>query len=320
MRSPANRKRKFTLSALAAASLAALAGAPSAHAAATFNVSITEAESDVSYGGGDWDVWVVAATRTDTTGVNAGIDLVDVTINSPVPLGIEIQKGAGSGVNAQYSADVDGGQILSNGVNATFNGGPAPAAFGDIVGGTFIGIGQGPYLADYVNNPQITQAGAGGPGTGIDGLVFANNDIGTNTMDIYLNAYLPPHTTGSAGSTLSAAFVSSGTPVSGSLNNGNVKNLNVVAFEPDPGVEADGIFGPVPFANVVVPTGAVFTIHGTIGPSGDDPAVPFSMTDILPDPSGIGILGPSGAAFLALRRTRRKIRSGYANPVTLGNP
>jgi hypothetical protein len=281
MRNATKRKGKIGLSALAAASFAAWAGTPVAHATSpqsTFTITPFLAEQDVTYGGGTWDVWVLGATRTDSTGANAGIDGVDITINSPAVLGVDIQKVGGTGVNTTYAADVDGGQVLATGVNAIANGSPAPAAFGDIVGGTFIGVGQGPYLADYTNNPQVTQAGSGGAGVGINGLVFANSDVGTSTTDAYLNAFLPPHTTGKTGTTLSSVFVNSGNTVNvGALNNGSVKVLEIDAAEPsDPGQEADGVNGPVPFANVVVPTGTVFTISGIIGPSSPDLAFDFS--------------------------------------------
>jgi hypothetical protein len=283
MRNATKRKGKIGLSALAAASFAAWAGAPTAHAVGTqsiFTITPFLAESNVAYSNGNWDVWVFAAERgaDGSVGANAGIDGVDITIQSPVNLGIEVQKDSGSGVNIEWDANVDGGTPMATGVNAVQAGGNAPPAFGDIVGGTFIGVGQGPYLADYTNNPQVTQAGSGGAGAGVNGLVFANGNVGTSTTDAYLKAYVPPHLTGHTGSTFSTAFVNTGNTADlGGIDNGSVKTLEIDAAEPaDPGQEADGANGPVPFANVVVPHGTVFTIGGTIGPSSPDLAFVFS--------------------------------------------
>jgi hypothetical protein len=280
-------KRNRMLSALAAAGIAAIAGAPAALAAATFNISTMEAQSDVLYGGNYWDVWVVAATRTDVSGPNAGIDGVDVTIETTAPMGIDVEKIGGSGVNTTYDVNVDGGTPLNIGADAVLNGGPAPPAFGDVVGGTFVGVGQGPYLCDFANNPEVTQAGASLPGIGVNGQVFANANVETSTTDTYLDAFLPPHFAGQKGSTLSANWVNTGDAVNAgyvkgteqvtnALVNGNIQSLQVIATMPDPGIEADGPNGPIPIANIVVPTGAGFTASGTITPSGGGAPVAFA--------------------------------------------
>jgi hypothetical protein len=133
-----------------------------------------------------------------------------------------------------------------------------------------------------MNNPFVTQAGATGvnsSGNGVivsgKGLVFANSDVGTSNVDPYGpvgGLPIPAH----GGTTLSAAFTNAGAVATGTLLNGQVTSLELIATVSDPGQNAAGASGPIPFANIAVPVGTVFTVSGLIAPSAPAASASFS--------------------------------------------
>jgi hypothetical protein len=299
MRNATKRKSKVVLSALAAAGMSAWAGstARAAGSQATFTIGVVNMGVQ-TLGNNQWQDWVITATRTDGTGT--GIDAIDVVIDTggTANLGIDIEKVSGNTINTKYDANVDGGTFDSAGIAVAQNqSSPAAPYFGDVTGGTFIGIGTSSpnaanpsaagFTPDLTNNPYVTQAGATGSnstGDGVvvsgKGLVFVNGNVGTSTVDVYGpvgGAFLPPHLTGAQGNTLSAQFTNIGSVNVGStgnaLLNGAVTKLEVIVTESDPGQQANGI--AVPFANVVVPVGTVFTVSGAIAPNSPDSSATF---------------------------------------------
>ena len=308
MRNATKRKGKHVLSALAAAGMSAWAGS-AAHAIngspATYTISVFNMGIQ-TVGSNSWQDWVVAATRTDLQGT--GIDAIDVTIdtNGTANLGIDVEKISGLGANTKYDANIDGGTFDSAGVNAVLNQNtPAAPLFGDAVGGTFIGIGTSElngngsvpgFTTDITNNPFVTQAGATGvnsSGAGVivsgKGLVFANGNVGTSNVDPYGpigGMFLPSH----GGITLSPTFTNTGgTSVNAgstgnALLNGAVTKLEVIVTESDPGQIGTGNRGPIPFANIVVPAGTVFTVSGSIAPDSNGGASSSSFSIVIPAP------------------------------------
>jgi hypothetical protein len=281
MRNATKRKTKLALSALAAAGLSAWAGTPSAHG--DFVVSVTQTQNGLSYQGNSWDVYVLSATNTGTNGTadstGTFLEVAQVIIDTGGPstfasqagaLGFDIERTTGSGTNTKYNVNLNGSTPVANGIDA----GGAPV-FGDVVGGTFVGIGTGAFTTDLVNNPQTTQDGVNSP-SGKGGTVaqYVNGQTSDylasgNSAASYLQSYLNKATqldNGFENGTNPTATVNAGN-VANALLNGKVHSLEVDTVSEDSSgnvlpVADDAANGPVPFANVVVPHGTVFTVHG----------------------------------------------------------
>jgi len=283
MRNATKRKTKLALSALAAAGLSAWAGAPAAHGDFTVSVFNMGVQTD---GSNSWDVYVLAATNTGTNNTGTSLAVVQAIIDTGGPstfsstagaLGIDMELSGGTGANAKYTANVNGSANLQ----AT---GTVPV-FGSVLGGTFVGVGTGAFSTDIVDNGQNTQDGAnsGGTGGGKGGVaaVYVNGQTseyltsGNNAAN-YLKSFVNKPTEldpAFVNGTQPSATVNAGTS-SNALLNGTVHSLEVdVVSEDDEGnviyVPANGVNGPIPFANIVVPVGTTFTVHGALaGESG----------------------------------------------------
>jgi hypothetical protein len=227
-------------------------------------------------------------------------------------MGIDIEKSS-SGALGTFTANVDGTQNNEGGIDA---GGPP--VFGDVVGGTFVGVstaavGSGPFDPSFNNTIYVSQGGTADvfvnaqtqsfeSGGNIQAKYKAQKPI-TNLDPQFLN-----------GSTANFG-TNGGTTSTGSVNNGTIHSLEVLTSATSNGGVATvcNTFA-IPFANVVVPTGTGFTIHGSIsgavGPqtnfstsvgfgSGPPPSVlTISLTGTVPASSNViattTIIGANG--------------------------
>jgi hypothetical protein len=278
-------KKLIAASAIAAAGWAAFAGAPGARG--DFIVSVVDMyPGGITYQGNTWDVYVLAAVNDGKNNTGSTLEAAQViidtggptTFNSPTgAIGFDIEKTTGTGSNTKYNVNVNGSTPNAFGQNAINNGVPAAPEFGDITGGTFVGIGTGAFTTDLVNNPQTTQDGANSPSSkGGTAAVYLNGQtsdyvaVGNNSAN-YLQSFL------NKSPQLDSAFENGVTPnanvisgnVSNALKNGTVHSLEVDTVSEDSSgsvlpVPDDAANGPVPFANIVIPHGTVFTIHGAL--------------------------------------------------------
>jgi hypothetical protein len=245
------QKSKWAAALLAAAGFSAWAGTPAARGdiiISTFNMGVQ------NYGGNNWQVWVLGATNNGLNGTSTGIDAVDVTIQTlGTPLGIDIEKLNGAGANSIYNVNVDGQTPDAGGIDA---GGPPD--FGDVVGGSFVGVGTGVFTTNLVNNPINTTAGS-------MATVSANGHSAVTSGKV---TQIDPAFKNPVGPPINA----------GNIDNGTVDSLEVTSAVPaDPGTNAST--GPVPFANIVLPLNTYISVHGTIGPSnGGGGPIPFALS------------------------------------------
>jgi hypothetical protein len=251
--------------------------------------------------GTSYDVYVFSAQNLgagtslgDGQSVNSGTALLalDVIIDSGGPstfassvgaLGIDVENTGGAGTSKNpftYQANIDG-NLRNNTPTAAIEAadGYYWPVYGDIAGGTFVGVSDTPNTA-YVNtNLSVT------------GLIAAGG-----TQYVFVNSqtteYTPfgdtPATTSGTLSTLDPQFENSGsvhaglsspatTASAGTEDNGTIHSLEVQALANTAngsnaykqGGQAAAVpdtdAGGIPFASVVVPVGTTFTVHGGIG-------------------------------------------------------
>ncbi len=166
----------------------------------------------------------------------------------------------GAGTNTKYGANVNGAIPISFGQNYLNNGDtPAPPEFGDVSGGTFVGVGTGMFTTDLENNPITTQDGANSP-SGKGG-----------TAAVYTNSQTSDYTSvGNIPTPFLLVKTTLGPPISTNM----VHSLEVDSVSEDSSgnvlpVPANGGNGPIPFANVVVPASVTtFTVHGALAGDG----------------------------------------------------
>jgi hypothetical protein len=331
MRNATKRKSKAALSALAAAGLSAWAGAPAARG--TFNVEVYNMGIQTD-GGNSFQVWTLAATNNGLLGTGSTLSAVDVVIDTGGPstfnsttgaLGIDIEKVSGAGATAKYSANIDGVTPDSTGFNASFQGAAADPAFGDVVGGTFVGVGAGDFDPNFMtdangqnNGGQITYGASisSNAGIGSDLVNGQTSDylISGNVSANYRLDFLAGVTTSTAAPTLDTGFqnmvgtvghVNFGT-ANGALLNGTVHSLEIGAFA---GTTSTPAFVPdtdtpgVPFANIVVPVGTVVTVHGQL--AGESGGTQVFANIIL----GGSITPPSSSLTISLTGTGTNLNS-----------
>jgi len=292
MRNATKRKGKVVLSALAAAGMAAWAGAPAAHGDFTVTAINMGVQSQLSNTGSgsptQWQVWVLTATNTGTNGTGSTLAAVDVIIDtssqnfaSPLgALGIDIEdQGGGGGAAELYSANIDGATSDSFGIHAN----SAPV-FGDLTGGTFIGVGSGNFNATNVSqiaggsaNKIVTNASqhasAGLASDLLNGQTsdyISSGNVSANYSQSTLNisdGSDPIMDNGLENGTQPTATVNAGAGASALLN-GTVHSFELAIFagtNSKPQFIPDGPGVNVPFANVVVPVGTSLTVKGSLG-------------------------------------------------------
>jgi hypothetical protein len=256
MRNAIRRKGKLGLSALAVAGLGAWAGVPAAHG--DFIVTV-DTPTTYTSDGINYSVYVFSAQNTGTNGTGSELLGLNGFINTPGAfnsttgaLGMDIEKVSGTGSKTVYQVNVDG---TANSDNTYDSGGPAE--FGDGAGGSFLGIGSGPYSTDLVNNGQTTEGG---------------------TQAVYVNAqttdYTPFNDTQAVvkgtQANLDPQFTTPGfhpgtSAALGTIDNGTVHALQIEELaNAGAGATVANFAGGVPFAQVVVPTGTQFTLHGQL--------------------------------------------------------
>jgi len=321
MRNATKRRSKAALSALAVAGMAAWAGAPSARGDFTITVFNQGVQVD---NGNSFDVFVLAATNTGTNNTGSTLAVVQAIIDTGGPstfaspvnaLGIDIEKLSQSGAasNTKYNANVNGtssdtfGQAFANNQNAA-----AVPIFGDVTGGTFVGVGTGKFTTDLANNGVNTQDGSNelstvpGGSKGGTSAVYVNGQTSEylilgNTAANYLGGFLnkaPQLDNAFENGSNPTANVNAGN-VAGALLNGKVHSLEVDSVSEDSGgnvifVPDDAANGPVPFANIVVPVGvASFTVHGGLAGESGGTKTYFTVINVInvspPPPPGITV-------------------------------
>jgi len=325
MRNATKRRSKAALSALAVAGMAAWAGAPSARGDFTITVFNQGVQVD---NGNSFDVFVLAATNTGTNNTGSTLAVVQAIIDTGGPstfaspvnaLGIDIEKlsQTGAASNTKYNANVNGtssdnfGQAFANNQNAA-----AVPIFGDVTGGTFVGVGTGKFTTDLANNGVNTQDGANelstvpGGSKGGTSAVYVNGQtseylISGNTAANYLGGFLnkaPQLDNAFENGSNPTANVNAGN-VAGALLNGKVHSLEVDSVSEDSGgnvifVPDDAANGPVPFANIVVPVGvASFTVHGGLAGESGGTKNYFTVINV------INVSPPPPSLTLTLKQT-----------------
>jgi hypothetical protein len=298
MRNAIKKKSTMALSALAAAGFGAWAGAPAARGDFSFfvnglaigsgfsasgNSSAWAVQPQSSYSplnyvsdGTTYSVFVFSAQNLGTSAgqvINTGTFLegLNVTIDTGGPstfgstagaLGIDIQQN-----KTTLTANVDGTTAANSptpGVQADNGNAAFVPTFGDIAGGTFVGVsGAGPWTSNLVNDDNNGENTVGG------------------TQAVFINAQTTEYTpfndvkgkTSGAVGVIDPQFITPadhpGTSSTvGTVDNGTIHSLQVESLANDGpgGVEIlDNFAGGLPFANVVVPFGTTFTIHGGVG-------------------------------------------------------
>jgi len=250
MRSKSMKKMKIAAPALVAAAFGAWVGIPTAQAG--FVVTFANGGQPLQTSGGYSDYVLQALNDGSASSAYTGTTLaaLDVTITTSggADLGVEVTS-TGSGSSKKYTANVDGQD-------------DANSAFGQVAYGTFIGIGSGPLSTISVPD---TEGGTQG--------VYTNGQ--TNVLDSAnsFNSGTPAKFKGQTSSNFDAAFQPVNGTGAGNVANGSLQALEVteVAASGSGDTEADSSVGPIPFANIVVPSGTQFTViaqlAGETGPN-----------------------------------------------------
>jgi hypothetical protein len=214
-------------------------------------------------------VYVFSAQNTGTNGTGTELEGLNVTIDTQGPfnsaagaLGMDVENVSGSGASAKYTVNLDGTQRDNTPTAALQSAdGYAEPVFGDIAGGTFIGVGDGVYVNSDLPDTGV-QAVGGTQAVFINSQTtdYTPNGTPANYSDQTL-AQLDPQFENSG-------TVHNGTPsTTGTVDNGTIHSLQVESLS-NKGLLLQAPLanfpGGLPFANVVVPYGTNFTVHGTV--------------------------------------------------------
>lgn len=207
-----------------------------------------------NYDGADYQVWVFTVAGFDNL-----LDTCSGVIQTPGSytdpndaLAIDVEKNSGQGSNTKYGANINGLFNVSSGLSA---GGPP--IFGDVTGGTFIGIANnGGWTSDLVDNPITANASElSQVFLNQSGMTPYNIGEGFQLNTFHTSAYKEQTL-----ATLDPSLENSGSVNVGAINNGTVHALGVFTGVAPP----EQWIGSVPFANVVVPVGTPFSFASTI--------------------------------------------------------
>jgi hypothetical protein len=240
--------------------------------------------------GTTYDVFVFSAqnlgsgsTAGDKQSVASGSELLalDVIIDSGPPslfnssvgaLGMDVEQVSGTGSAKSpfiYSVNIDG-TVKNNTPSAALEAadGYAEPCYGDIAGGTFVGVGAGTYV-----NSNLAVTGV--QSVGGTQAVFVNaqtteytlfNDteaVTTGTLAQIDPQFENPGPAVHPGVVSPASTSSAGTEDNGTIHSIEVESLSNTGI--DKTAPLDTMVGGLPFANVVVPVGTTFTVHGGVG-------------------------------------------------------